>query len=951
MASSDDEILDTIINKTGASPRRSYMDSNRYVVAIVYDGCDLTLIAPEIGRLAHLERLILSSNHLRHLPPDIGQLTSLRVLHLNSNNLDNLPAVICSLGKLAVLDLSGNQLNGLPAEVGSLAAIESLDLGLNHLTSLPAELGMLRNMRSLYLAFNNLKDLPKEIGSLRRLQRLDLRHNQLTCLPTEIAELTNLKSLKLDGNPDLTVPPPEVVKQGTKAILEYLRHLKVEGTGRQYRAKLVIVGEGDTGKTCVLRRLQGKGFIEGEETTYGIDIDTLDLPHPSESNVTMRLATWDFGGQHVYHATHQLFLTKRSLYLLCWNARKDPDQCKLDYWLRTIGSLAPDAPVLLVATHTDERAPDIDYPMYAESYRQLIGSCGVSNMSGDGIDALKMVICNAAARLPQMGEAWPKNHVAARQEIVELAKQRHHICRDEFVQICGRHRITGDAVNHFASTLHDLGHILYFHHDTGLDDIVILQPEWITKAISKVLTDEVTRDQQKGVLDHKELARIWSEYDRSLHPAFMRLMEKFDLSYRLADQDASVVAQLLPYESPAYEWPDVQNLSSAERELAMDFELNFVPAGIMTWFIVRTHRFSVNQHWRNGVYLEHDGHRARARFVTGQPVFRLEVRGPVSAYFFGLLKDSVDRILERFPGLEVKRNIPCICHEIAKVTEHCIWQFSFRNLVERQEKGLDTAECQVSFSPVPISRLLYGIHPSTNDAILHQLQKLDHIGNQLDQLVNLNTRNFLRQWNLELAKLEADCPSLLTISPMDRGVLNKSTVFTKTYDVQLWCQMPGHVHPIVDGSYELQTPEKWLATLGPWLRGLVKTLKYAVTASAPRIAEPVLLAALQRSESALDRMKEVAELLPMKPERLQETGAVYQQAAYDILTRKPQPALGTDPLEIYELLDHLDPEHKWGGLRNTISPEGDILWLCPEHYKIFDPGLPTLEDLQGRKKK
>jgi hypothetical protein len=43
-------------------------------------------------------------------------------------------------------------------------------------------------------------------------------------LPKELGRLTNLKALSLDNNP-LKVPPPEIVAQGTQAVLEFLRDL------------------------------------------------------------------------------------------------------------------------------------------------------------------------------------------------------------------------------------------------------------------------------------------------------------------------------------------------------------------------------------------------------------------------------------------------------------------------------------------------------------------------------------------------------------------------------------------------------------------------------------------------------------------------------------------------------------------------------------------------------
>ena len=91
----------------------------------------------------------------------------------------------------------------------------------------------------------------------------------------------------------------------------------------------------------------------------GIQINTVEIDHPSEQDITMQLKAWDFGGQVIYHATHQFFLTNRSLFIVVWNARHGYEQGKLYYWLDAIKSRAPESPVLIVATHTDERDADI----------------------------------------------------------------------------------------------------------------------------------------------------------------------------------------------------------------------------------------------------------------------------------------------------------------------------------------------------------------------------------------------------------------------------------------------------------------------------------------------------------------------------------------------------------------------------------------------------------------
>jgi hypothetical protein len=82
-------------------------------------------------------------------------------------------------------------------------------------------------------------------------------------------------------------------------------------------------------------------------------------------------------------------------------------------------------------------------------------------------------------------------------------------------------------------------------------------------------------------------------------------------------------------------------------------------------------------------------------------------------------------------------------------------------------------------------------------------------------------------------------------------------------------------------------------------------------------------------------MSHLVKLLPDISEKIRE---------HDLPNEKLSAAAvsGADLRVIYELLHMLDESHYWGGLRQTTAPEGDILWLCPKHYKVFDPGLPDL---------
>src|SRR6185312_1814506 len=102
-----------------------------------------------------------------------------------------------------------------------------------------------------------------------------------------------------------------------------------------------------------------------------------------------------------------------------------------------------------------------------------------------------------------------------------------------------------------AETLHLDGRLVYHGDDDMLSGFVVLNPEWLTQAISFVLEDAPT-GAAGGILDHARLRRIWGRrngwpgYPAHHHPYFLRLMEKYDMSYRLAEDRRDAAAARRP---------------------------------------------------------------------------------------------------------------------------------------------------------------------------------------------------------------------------------------------------------------------------------------------------------------------------------------------------------------------------------------------------------------------
>src|SRR5262249_38597487 len=126
----------------------------------------------------------------------------------------------------------------------------------------------------------------------------------------------------------------------------------------------------------------------------------------------------------------------------------------------------------------------------------------------------------------------------------------------------------------FIRISHRLGHLIHYGQDAILKDMVILKPDWLSTAMSFVLDDEETR-KKHGLVKVSRLGRLWNDscrevefrYPPRVHPMFTALMQRFDLSYRVAGSplggqadETHLIAQLVPDVRPeqdlAREWPE-----------------------------------------------------------------------------------------------------------------------------------------------------------------------------------------------------------------------------------------------------------------------------------------------------------------------------------------------------------------------------------------------------------
>lgn len=125
----------------------------------------------------------------------------------------------------ASLDMSGVGVKNLPRSSGlwSFTFLQNLYLNHNALHVIPPEISQLRHLELLDLSGNLLQSVPPELGMVTTLKELYLFDNHIVTLPYELGFLHQLRTLGIEGNPFDPSMKDIVQREGTQALIAFLR--------------------------------------------------------------------------------------------------------------------------------------------------------------------------------------------------------------------------------------------------------------------------------------------------------------------------------------------------------------------------------------------------------------------------------------------------------------------------------------------------------------------------------------------------------------------------------------------------------------------------------------------------------------------------------------------------------------------------------------------------------
>ena len=794
-----------------------------------------------------------------------------------------------------------------------------------------------------------------------------------------------LKELEIDEssfsknplNPDLAA----ALEQGIEAVMQYLR-ARAEGEVALNEAKLILVGEGEVGKSCLLGALREDEWIDDRSTTHGIEIKPVTVTAP-DNGTGITLNGWDFGGQRVYRPTHQLFFSSSAVYLVVWKPREGPQQGFVKEWITLIKHREPDAKVLVVATHggPGQRQPDIDRQELIDLFGSdtIVDFFHVDSLLGSGITELREAIANIAATLPGMGRPVPIKWQRIRELLEESCKT--HLPYKDTIALCEEHGLEGFAAELFVRVSHTLGYLIHYHYDPILKDVVILKPDWLAKAISFVLDDETTRC-RNGLVEFDHLSQLWSHppfagevgYPKDLHPKFLRLMERFDLSYKVVldpasreESTTSLIAQLVPDNRPEQlpgwgEQPEEEDRQQAQIcRIVDDRGQNANAEGLFYQLIVRLHKYSLGRtnyensiHWQRGLVLDNDYNGRALLEHIGNDV-KITVRAAYPERFLAYLTEEVKWLVESFwEGLNCNIMVPCIAPCGMSTPGHGL--FEVQKLIESKKKKRPEFPCPISgcdewqnidhllnnapTTPPPSQSIgleqFRTVFKDELKVIRKDLVTLDQRDQQRFQALTQEQRAIMSQidqqfdYLMQMLTNEAkDGPRLFSFKPVDPGFFDRPKWISEKFQLTLWCEHSRKPLPVLNppgskqGVYELELNREWFTRAVPYFKLVTGTLSLVlpIAASATKLV---------LDDAAYKGIQEELEL----GQKSLESSLKGSDIAVDWQTKRNSSefeqgeasrAQGSMLRELHAMLKEKDPG--FGGLVRVQNKRREFLWV------------------------
>ena len=636
-----------------------------------------------LENLTQLNTLSIRNNQITEIK-GLENLTQLNSLGISDNQITEIKGLE-NLTQLNSLKVRGNRIREIKG-LSKLTQLHSLDISFNQITELKG-LDNLTQLRLLDISYNQITEL-KGLDNLTQLNSLNINNNQITELSPLIFLLkrdiyplriviresweTHIGEISVKGNP-LNAPPIEIVKQGNTAILDWLAANKK----RLDEIKIILIASPKAGKTSLLKRLKDDSFKEGEVQTDGVNIEHILFKETTTFKNYIKLHGitgdfWDFGGQEIMNATHQFFLTNRSVYILVLDARNDANvPAQIRQWVKRIKATADNSSIIVTANQADVNTGfgfENEYEL-TEEFRQIKYFIKTSCSTGEGIEQLKEKLEELVPAAEMFNTEVDEHWIPLLEQLRTETGKGNYLNEKRFDEICEKHKLykTHEKKNAI-SFLHDLGIVLHFE-DIHLAEYFVLDPYWITYGVYQIITSKYAAG-QKGMVSMDKLSYVINEeedkneiykpadfkkitYSTNERRFLVDILNRFKLSFYLPENRYFIIPDLLETTEPI----DItQPIREDANTIRFVYAYDYLPKSVMPNFMVETHKL-IKQMWRTGCVLEYN--ECKALVSSYENMLSIYVCGAhkKKREFMAIIRCVVDKINPE-PGGQIKTLIP-----------------------------------------------------------------------------------------------------------------------------------------------------------------------------------------------------------------------------------------------------------------------------------------------------
>lgn len=305
-------------------------------------------------------------------------------------------------------------------------------------------------------------------------------------------------------------------------------------------------------------------------------------------NETGSITFWDFAGQTVFQTTHQAFMSSKAVYLLVTDISRpmndsiedDDDDCQcgsdhqksvkdfLKFWFNTIHTYSSESQkgspkILVVSTHKDkaqngnkeieEHFRDIKRvakkKMLLPHLVPEMFCVDCNDEDEDVFDKIRSKILEIAKKENIFPQSIPTSWIYLERKIIDLRKKGKKVLSFSEVKklnkFCALHLKDEKEIKVFLQFHHAIGNML-FYDEKGLDDIIVLNPQWLVDAFKCLITTEKflgsTRNQadflleemkKTGYLSMENIETLWSDRE---DPSYLenkehiiKILERMDI--------------------------------------------------------------------------------------------------------------------------------------------------------------------------------------------------------------------------------------------------------------------------------------------------------------------------------------------------------------------------------------------------------------------------------------